>query len=108
MGVVWHTNEGSLWYAINAEIRRDEHHLQIHSLSSHLIRLLCTPRAGEISYLSIFGQPMIILNSLNAISELFQKRGSKYSDRPRSIMAGEMFVLAVISARIPTLNIFQV
>lgn len=36
---------------------------------------------------------MIVLNSLNAITELFNKRGAKHSDRPRSVMAGEMFVI---------------
>lgn len=50
--------------------------------------------AGDIVYLSIFGKPMIILNSFEAVNELFLKRADIYSDRPRSIMAGEMYVNA--------------
>lgn len=49
---------------------------------------------GEISYLSVFGQPMIILNSLEAINEIFLKRSAIHSDRPKSIIAGEMYAPA--------------
>lgn len=35
---------------------------------------------------------MIILNSLEAIKDLFVKRGPVYSDRPIAVLAGEMSV----------------
>lgn len=39
---------------------------------------------------------MIILNSLTAINELFLKRSSIYSDRPHSVMAGEMYGIPLL------------
>lgn len=40
---------------------------------------------GDIIYIKTFGQPMIILGSLKAANELFDKRSSIYSDRPRMV-----------------------
>ncbi|KAF8314415.1 cytochrome P450 [Clavulina sp. PMI_390] len=45
---------------------------------------------GDVVYLSVFGRPMIILNSLEAINDLLVKRSSIYSDRPRAVMAGKI------------------
>lgn len=37
-----------------------------------------------------FGQPTVIVNSLQIAIELLDKRGTIYSDRPRSPVAGEI------------------
>ncbi|KAL4252991.1 cytochrome P450 family protein [Abortiporus biennis] len=44
---------------------------------------------GDVVYLDILGQPMIILNSLKIATDLLDRRSSVYSDRPRSIVASE-------------------
>lgn len=41
---------------------------------------------GEIMHVRVFGQSMIILNSLEAVVDLLEKRSSNYSDRPRAEM----------------------
>ena len=41
-------------------------------------------------HLSIFGTSYIILSSRKAISELLDKRGAIYSDRPRIPMVGDL------------------
>ncbi|KAL5478389.1 hypothetical protein ACEPAI_2573 [Sanghuangporus weigelae] len=41
---------------------------------------------GPIIYLNIFGTSYIFLNSYEAAVELFEKRGAKYSSRPRMVM----------------------
>jgi hypothetical protein len=38
------------------------------------------------------GTPMVILNSLQVCTELFDKRSIKYSSRPRQPMLGELYV----------------
>lgn len=45
---------------------------------------------GGVVHVSAFGQPLIILNSTNAITDLLEKRSGIYSDRPILPMAGEM------------------
>ncbi|KZV82829.1 cytochrome P450 [Exidia glandulosa HHB12029] len=41
---------------------------------------------GEITYVEVFGQPIVILNSLSACKELLEKRGATSSGRPIGIM----------------------
>ncbi|KZT41676.1 cytochrome P450 [Sistotremastrum suecicum HHB10207 ss-3] len=41
---------------------------------------------GDVVGLSIFGKPIIVLNSRHAIKELLVKRSAIYSDRPKLIM----------------------
>lgn len=43
---------------------------------------------GDVMHLSVLGQPLVILSSREAITELLEKRGSIYSDRPIIPMAG--------------------
>jgi hypothetical protein len=43
-------------------------------------------RLGEIVYVEAFGQPIVILGSLQAADEVFDKHGAVASDRPKSIM----------------------
>jgi cytochrome P450 len=45
---------------------------------------------GPIMHLNMGGQPLILLTSQQAAYDLLNKRGARYSDRPRFIMAGEL------------------
>ncbi|RDB28846.1 O-methylsterigmatocystin oxidoreductase [Hypsizygus marmoreus] len=45
---------------------------------------------GGIVHVSVFGQPIIILNSITAINDLFEKRSGIYASRPTLPMAGEL------------------
>ncbi|KAI0046797.1 cytochrome P450 [Auriscalpium vulgare] len=42
---------------------------------------------GNVVYLSVAGQPIVVLNSQKAASDLLDRRASIYSDRPRFVMA---------------------
>ncbi|KAF5367913.1 hypothetical protein D9757_007761 [Collybiopsis confluens] len=41
---------------------------------------------GDLIYLNVFGKPVLVLNSIEAINDLFEKRSNNYSDRPQRIM----------------------
>ena len=43
-------------------------------------------------YLNVFGQHIVILNSLEVITDLFEKRSSNYSDRKQTTMLCELYV----------------
>lgn len=45
---------------------------------------------GDIVYFEILGQPFLILGSLRRTTDLFDKRSSKYSNRPRFPMLVEL------------------
>ncbi|PPQ69577.1 hypothetical protein CVT24_001377 [Panaeolus cyanescens] len=45
---------------------------------------------GDLVYINVLGQPMMILNSLQAARDLLDKRSSIYSDRPRFVLLSEM------------------
>jgi hypothetical protein len=45
---------------------------------------------GGVVRVSVFGQSIIVLNSMTAINDLFEKRSGIYSDRPILPMAGEL------------------
>ena len=55
---------------------------------------------GPLSCVTVFGQTIIILYDLEAALELLNKRGGKYSSRPRMVFAGEMSVLVMSKSRI--------
>ncbi|KAH6906696.1 cytochrome P450 98A3 [Coprinopsis sp. MPI-PUGE-AT-0042] len=57
--------------------------LQIHNAGtkSWLLYSEWSHRYGELVYADIFGQPILVLNSLKAIRDLLEKRGSNYADR---------------------------
>ena len=42
--------------------------------------LLCN--AGDLVYMSLLGQPFLVVNSAKVASDLFEKRSNIYSDRP--------------------------
>jgi hypothetical protein len=43
-------------------------------------------------YLNVLGQHFVILNSLEVITDLFEKRSSNYSDRKQMTMINELYV----------------
>ncbi|KAK0199369.1 cytochrome P450 [Desarmillaria ectypa] len=45
---------------------------------------------GDVCYLHVFGQGIIFLSSAEAASDLLDKRGAIYSDRPRLKMVGDL------------------
>ncbi|KAJ3916252.1 hypothetical protein F5877DRAFT_69207 [Lentinula edodes] len=45
---------------------------------------------SDVVYAKIFNTSMVILNSEEAINDLFVKRSTIYSDRPRHIMVNEL------------------
>ena len=46
--------------------------------------------AGKIVYANAAGIPMIFLNDFQANEDLINKRGDKYSDRPKMVMLNEL------------------
>ena len=46
-----------------------------------------TTITGEVIYLRVFGQPMIILGSYQAARDLLDKHSANFSSRPSSVMA---------------------
>lgn len=47
---------------------------------------------GDVFSYEVLGQRIIVLNSLEATQELFEKRSANYSDRPRMPMICELYV----------------
>ena len=45
---------------------------------------------GDIVHVKAFGKHFIIINSLEVVSDLLDKRSSKYSSRPRLPMVNEL------------------
>ena len=45
-------------------------------------------------HLNVLGQHFVILNSLELITDLFEKRSSNYSDRKQTTMFIELYVLS--------------
>ncbi|KAG6917741.1 hypothetical protein DXG01_001279 [Tephrocybe rancida] len=45
---------------------------------------------GDISSVTVFGQPIIVLNSVKVAQEMLTEKGAIYSDRPQVSMGGEM------------------
>ncbi|KAJ1310841.1 hypothetical protein OPQ81_009359 [Rhizoctonia solani] len=45
---------------------------------------------GDIAYARVLGQDIVVINSREAAFELLDRRSSRYSDRPRLVMANEL------------------
>ena len=45
---------------------------------------------GDVIYLNVLGQPVLVLESGRAALDLFDRRSNIYSDRPHLVMAGEL------------------
>ncbi|KAI9444595.1 cytochrome P450 [Lactarius indigo] len=63
-----------------------------------MFRRDCKQKYEDVMYLSALGQPILVLNSLKAASELLDRRGTIYSGRPRLIMAHEIISGGLIFA----------
>ena len=48
------------------------------------------PLLGDVVYLSLFGQPVLILNTATGTSDLLQKRGANYASRPTLTLRDEL------------------
>lgn len=54
---------------------------------------------GPLTWLTVVGQPLLILNSFEASKELLGSRGSIYIDRPRSAVTAELLGECLSSLR---------
>ncbi|KAH9058135.1 cytochrome P450 [Lactarius vividus] len=45
---------------------------------------------GDVIYLNVMGQPIVVLNTQKAAADLLNRRAGIYSDRPRNIVAAEI------------------
>jgi hypothetical protein len=45
---------------------------------------------GDMVYLDVFGNPILVLNSLTDVSALLEKRSAKYSSRPSRLMVTDL------------------
>lgn len=54
--------------------------------------------SGDIICVKALGNTMVILNSLEAITGLLDKRSNRFSYRPRLVMAGEVMGLDRVRA----------
>lgn len=45
---------------------------------------------GPVVYMRVFSRQFVVLNSLEAITDLYEKRSAKYSTRPNSVMGGTL------------------
>ncbi|CCM01417.1 uncharacterized protein FIBRA_03468 [Fibroporia radiculosa] len=52
---------------------------------------------GDVFYFQIFRKPALVINSVGAAHDLLERRSSKYSDRPRTVVLTELQVGAVYS-----------
>ena len=45
---------------------------------------------GDVNYLEVLGQSLVILNSYAACKDLLEKRSGIYSSRPRFVLLSEL------------------
>ena len=45
---------------------------------------------GDVNYLEVLGQPLVVLNSYTACKDLLEKKGGIYSSRPRLVLLSEL------------------
>ncbi|KAF8346573.1 cytochrome P450 [Amanita rubescens] len=55
---------------------------------------------GDLVYIRLFQQPVLILNSLRAAREILEQRGAIYSDRPRFVLFSELMGWASASTHV--------
>lgn len=49
----------------------------------HYLMLALILVSGDVMHLKVLGRNMIVLNSVEAATDLLEKRSAQYSDRPR-------------------------
>ncbi|EPS99956.1 hypothetical protein FOMPIDRAFT_1050052 [Fomitopsis schrenkii] len=64
--------------------------LQLPSTNQHKKYAEWGAQYGDVVYVKFFQQPVIVLNSARAAIELMEKRGAKYSGRPRFIYLSDL------------------
>jgi hypothetical protein len=63
--------------------------------SSALLPCFADNTLGDIVYLETFGKGILILDSMEAVVDLLERRGSIYSSRPQVVMS-ELYVSASV------------
>ena len=53
---------------------------------------------GDLIYLNVAGQPIVILNSHKVAGDLLDRRSKIYSDRPRNIVGGDIMTGGLLFA----------
>ena len=59
-------------------------------VSKMVKKLLNVCNVGSIVSLDILGSNLILLNTIETLKDLYDKRGSIYSDRPTFVVMGEL------------------
>lgn len=72
-------------YGISRTLRQS----QSFGLTQHQ-RLDVDLAIGDVNYLEVLGQPLVVLNSYSACKDLLEKRSSIYSSRPRLVLLSEL------------------
>ncbi|KAH8982499.1 cytochrome P450 [Lactarius akahatsu] len=85
IGDVKHASDQS-WLA--SPQRKDDYGDTV-DLQLNLFRNVLTHLSGELMYLSVFGQGILVVNSQRVAVDLLEKRSNIYSDRPRYISFNE-------------------
>lgn len=62
---------------------------------------------GSVIHVKAFGHAVVVLNDIQALSDLLDKRGQVYSDRPKLVMAGEMMGLGQVRTSFVDFPIFN-
>lgn len=66
------------------------------SLNQYSLRPLNGPPVGHLVFLSVLGKNVLFVNSFQTANELFEKRGSNYSDRSSSPMINDLYVITFV------------
>lgn len=59
--------------------------------------LIIDDHPGDLVYVEALGNRLLILNTLEAVSDLLESRHAIYSDRPKFTMVGELMKLDGVS-----------
>ncbi|KNZ73921.1 O-methylsterigmatocystin oxidoreductase [Termitomyces sp. J132] len=62
---------------------------------------------GDLIYLDVFRNPMLVLNSLEAAQELLEKKGAIYSSRPVRTMQAELMGFGFLFSGLPYNNWYK-
>ncbi len=69
------------------EVEEDIRYLILESLRLSNAEVLCE---GDIVYMGVFGNPIVVLNTKQAAYDLLDRKGSMYSSRPQRPMVTEL------------------
>ena len=51
---------------------------------------------GNIFYLNLMGRHTVVINSIEIARELLDRKGATFSDRPHSVLIGDLYVLTIV------------